>query len=234
MRPCSSSYVRSPSSDGRDLPHLEARELLDVVTRRRAVPGEIVPDDTRGTSPRAGSGPRQGTEGDGFVCGQSPTGSVRTHGSARSANEIVQRSSVPSTRPASASSASSTGSSGHAAKSAAGSTPRPATRPRWDSMCADSMNGNRSRVDDVQRPAHDAGLDDRAVTESVRELLLAKARATRPERDVRRRCVLRLQRDEPRDHVEQGTAGSLEQQLPEQERAIQLAARERLKGSRPP
>ena len=80
----------------------------------------------------------------------------------------------------------------------------------------------------VQRRSKRTGLDDRATSESPRQLLLPKAVEPRPERDVRRRRVLRLQRDEPLDGADRRESRALDEQLPSEQRAIQLAQGERL------
>ncbi len=80
---------------------------------------------------------------------------------------------------------------------------------------------------DMQRRAKRTGLDDRAASEAVCQLLLAKAVEPRPERDVRRRRVLRLQCDEPLDGSDRRKSGTLDEQLPSEQRAIQLAQGER-------
>ena len=80
----------------------------------------------------------------------------------------------------------------------------------------------------VQRRPKRTCLDDRSASEAVRELLLPKAVEPRPERDVRRRRVLRLQRDEPLDRAGGRKPRPLDEQLPGEQRAIQLAEGERL------
>ena len=66
-----------------DLADLKARELLHVFARRGAVGREVAADDPRALSCASGSGSRQRTNGDGFVCGHAPIGAVRTNGSTR-------------------------------------------------------------------------------------------------------------------------------------------------------
>ena len=91
------------------------------------------------------------------------------------------------------------------------------------------VRGGDSRVvlarRDVQCRAQRARLDDRAVAEPLRQLFLAKALDARPERDIRRRRVLRLQRDELRDGVVHRDPLPLQEHLPQQQRAIQLPQR---------
>ena len=158
--------VRRPSSAGSICREPEARELLDVVAGRRAVRGEVARGRPASRSPAAsGSGSRHGTAGDGFVCGHSPSGAVRTNGSARNANATVQRSSVPSTRCAELVELGAvSGSSGTAA-------PAPRCRrralqcaPRCDSMYAETSDGNVLARHHVQRRAQLTRLDDRAAT----------------------------------------------------------------------
>ena len=80
----------------------------------------------------------------------------------------------------------------------------------------------------VQRRPKRTCLDDRSASEAVRELLLPKAVEPSPERDVRRRRVLRLQRDEPLDRAGGSKPRPLDEQLPGEQGAIQLAEGERL------
>jgi hypothetical protein len=69
-------------------------------------------------------------------------------------------------------------------------------------------------------------LDDLPLFERARQLLLAKAGEARPERDVRRRRVLRLQSAEPLNRLLHAELPSLKQQLPFEERAVELAQRQ--------
>ncbi len=215
--------------DGRDLPHLESRELLDVVTGRRAVPGEIVADDARSTF--LGRRERPAPRDRGRRLRVRPV----AH---RLGADPRERAKRERDRPAVAGAEQTAGERDGVLDRLVGPSGEERSRIDTEAGNAAALGLDVRRLDeriqiardDVERPPHDAGLDRRAVTESVRELGLAKARATRPERDVGRRRVLRLQRDQTRDHVEQGTAGSREQELPEQERAIQLTARERPQG----
>ena len=80
--------------------------------------------------------------------------------------------------------------------------------------------------DDMERAAHHSCLDHTPVDERARELLLAEPLEARPERDVRRRRVLRLHRHEPRDRFHDGHPPPLEQQLAREQRAVQLAQRQ--------
>src|SRR5439155_25529942 len=78
----------------------------------------------------------------------------------------------------------------------------------------------------VQRPAEDAGFDDRAAHEATRQLLLAKPFEPRPEGDVRRRRVLGLEGHEPLDRLHDRETLPLEQKLSREERPVQLTQRE--------
>jgi hypothetical protein len=74
----------------------------------------------------------------------------------------------------------------------------------------------------VERRPQRSRLDDRPVGERLAQLLLAEGGDTRPQRDVRRRRVLRLERDEPRDRLHDRQVPALQQHLAREQRAVQL------------
>jgi hypothetical protein len=78
----------------------------------------------------------------------------------------------------------------------------------------------------VQRDAEEGGLDNQALFKRTRQLLLAKVGEPRPERDVRRQRVLSLQRAEALDGLLDAELPALQQYLPREERAIELAQRQ--------
>ena len=81
--------------------------------------------------------------------------------------------------------------------------------------------------DDVDRLAHQRRLDDRASLERPREIVPPKALETGPEPDVRVRRVLVLDAAEPFQRSRDRQANPLEQQLPGEQRPVQLAPCER-------
>ena len=84
---------------------------------------------------------------------------------------------------------------------------------------------------DMQRPAHHARLHDAPVDQGVRQRALAEPFDTRPEREIRRRRVLRLQRDEPSDGPSDRQPHAPEQQLAAEQRPVQLTGGERPQGT---
>ncbi len=89
----------------------------------------------------------------------------------------------------------------------------------------------RERVPDrgqVDRPAHEPEPDDLPLLEQPPELIRVEALEPRPEPDVRRHDLLRLEPDEVLDHVVHRHVGAAEQVLPLQQRAVQRAATEDL------
>ena len=85
---------------------------------------------------------------------------------------------------------------------------------------------------DVQRPAQESRLDDGSRGQRAGQLLLREPVQPRPERDVRRRRVLRLKRDEAPDGAPHGHTPAVEQHLTEEERAVQVAQRQRRRHDR--
>ena len=107
------------------------------------------------------------------------------------------------------------------------STPSRSARARCVSMYADgdSRVSRRASIT-CKRRAQRPCLDDRAVAKARSvSCSLRKPSIARPERDVRRRCVLRLQRDEPRDGGMHRDRASAAEHLPQQQRAVQLRRR---------
>ena len=72
--------------------------------------------------------------------------------------------------------------------------------------------------------SHQRRLDERPALECARQRLTLEARDSRPESHVRRGRVLRLQAPGTLDRARQRQPAPLEQELPGQERAVQLAA----------
>ena len=96
-------------------------------------------------------------------------------------------------------------------------------------------------AEQVECAAEEAPAHDRAPLERARELLAAEALDPRPEVDVRRLDALRVQRADALERARDRQAGALEQELPREQRAVQLAhgqhtlavtAGRRLSGSR--
>lgn len=75
----------------------------------------------------------------------------------------------------------------------------------------------------MERDPKELRLDDRALLERVGELFFAEVREPRPERDIGRQRILSLQCTEPLDGLLDAQPAALEQQLPLQQRAIELA-----------
>src|SRR5215210_3413600 len=82
------------------------------------------------------------------------------------------------------------------------------------------------RRDEVQSLPHHGGLEDAASSELALERLAPEARRARPDADVRGRGPLRLHSDQALDHRLRQEPIPLEQQLPGERRAVQLAQRE--------
>src|SRR5215472_14718369 len=74
--------------------------------------------------------------------------------------------------------------------------------------------------------AQDRRLDERPASQRPRQRLALEPLEARPERDVRRRRVLRLDAAHPLDRPRQRQARALEQQLSRQHRTVELALRE--------
>jgi len=87
--------------------------------------------------------------------------------------------------------------------------------------------------DDVDRVAHQRRLDERAPLERARQRLALEAGDARPETDVPGRGVLRLQPADLLDGPGQGQAPPLKQQLPREQRPVELAPREHALGHWP-
>ena len=184
-----------------DLAELEGRELHDVVARRRAVRGEVLRGRRAPRSPAHPAAARARARTATASCAATgrPAPCARTAGRAQ-ANATVHRSSVASTRCAELEqlARSRRGPSGTAARSASMSTPSPAVRPRCDSMYAETIDGKlAARSSRAASCAATPALTTEPVDQRRRQLLLAETLEPRPERDVRRGRVLRLQRDEP-------------------------------------
>ena len=79
---------------------------------------------------------------------------------------------------------------------------------------------------DVDRLAHQRGLDDRTSFEGAREIVTPKAFEARPEPDVRVRCVLILDAGEPLQRARDRETHTLEEELAGEQCAVQLALRE--------
>ena len=83
-----------------------------------------------------------------------------------------------------------------------------------------------ARRHEVDRAAHERRLNDRAPLERAVERVALEAVEARPEADVRVRRVLVLDAADPLERAWDREARSLEQQLPREQRAVQLALRE--------
>jgi hypothetical protein len=71
--------------------------------------------------------------------------------------------------------------------------------------------------------AHQRGLHDRAPFQRARELVALKAGQSRPQADVHRRRVLRLHPADPFERARERFAPACQQQLPLEQRAVELA-----------
>ena len=80
--------------------------------------------------------------------------------------------------------------------------------------------------DEVERVPHQRRLHDVAGEERALERLALEGRRARPDADIRRGRPLRLHAAEPFDHGGTPSALPLEQQLPRERRAVQLALRQ--------
>ena len=78
-------------------------------------------------------------------------------------------------------------------------------------------------AEQVECAAEEAPAHDRAALERARELLATEALDPRPEVDVRRLDALRVQRADAIERARDRQAGALEQQLPREQSAVQLA-----------
>jgi len=74
----------------------------------------------------------------------------------------------------------------------------------------------------VQRDAEELRLDDKVLRERSRQLLLLEPRQAGPEPDVRRLGPLRLDRAEPFDRLLHAELAAFEQELPREQRAVEL------------
>ena len=79
----------------------------------------------------------------------------------------------------------------------------------------------------MQRRPHQGRFHDLPAVDSTRELVALEARNTRPERDIRRRRPLSLKAAQTLDRVDHIDLLAFQQELPRQERAIQLTNGER-------
>ena len=84
--------------------------------------------------------------------------------------------------------------------------------------------------DEVDRRSHERAPDDAPPLERAGERVALQALDTRPEPDIHRRRVLRLEPAHALEHAWQGRAHSLEQQLPREQRPVQLPLGERALG----
>ena len=75
----------------------------------------------------------------------------------------------------------------------------------------------------MDRRPHHRGLDDAPALEPAGDGVALEPLDPRPEPDVHRRRVLRLEPAHPLEHARQRRAHALEQHLPREERAVQLA-----------
>jgi hypothetical protein len=89
------------------------------------------------------------------------------------------------------------------------------------------VKGEVTLTHHVQRRAERPGLDDRAAPQRAGQVLLLEALHPRPQSDVGRRRVLRLQRDQPLDRTWQRETPALDQHLSEEQRAVQLTEGDR-------
>jgi hypothetical protein len=78
-------------------------------------------------------------------------------------------------------------------------------------------------ADQVERSPHQRGLEHAAVNHRGLQLLAPEAAEARPEPDVRRRRVLRLHARQPLDGGRDVELGPLQEQLPGQRPAVELA-----------
>ena len=102
--------------------------------------------------------------------------------------------------------------------------PQPPGEPR----AADRV-GDRPEVPGghhVDGGAHEGRLDDSAPMQGPVEVAAAEAVETRPQADVRRRRVLRLDATHPFHRHRQAAAVPVQQSLPREHRPVQLALRE--------
>jgi hypothetical protein len=78
----------------------------------------------------------------------------------------------------------------------------------------------------VDRDSHQRPLDHRAPLERAPELIALEPLEPRPEADVHRRRVLRLEAADALERTRKRLAAALQQQLASEHRAIELALRE--------
>src|SRR6266511_5798916 len=84
--------------------------------------------------------------------------------------------------------------------------------------------------DEVDRRSHERALDDAPPLERARKLVAVEPLDTGPETDVHCRRVLRLEPAHALEHAWQGRAHPLEQQLPREQRSVQLPLGQRALG----
>ena len=89
-----------------------------------------------------------------------------------------------------------------------------------------------ARRDHVDRAAHQRALDDRSPLQRLRQLRAFEAFEPRPQPDVGGRRVLRLHPAHPLDRPRERRARALQQHLPSQQGAVQLAFGQRPLGHR--
>ena len=80
--------------------------------------------------------------------------------------------------------------------------------------------------DEVDRAAHQRGLDDAAVLQRAREVVAREAVEARPQADVHRRRVLRLHTRHPLEEARDRVRGPLEEALAREEGAVERALRQ--------
>ncbi len=103
---------------------------------------------------------------------------------------------------------------------------RGVVEPAGDVPDPDREDGVVAPRDEVQRPAHQRRLQHETAPDRALERLAPEAGGAAPDPDVRRRRPLGLHPREPLDRRERRDAPPLEQQLPRQRRAVQLAQRQ--------
>ena len=215
--------LAQPSEHRIDLAHLEPRELLDVVARRRPVRREIRAHDARRDLLRVGQ----------LLAPRDERRRLRVRPSAnRRRTDERQRAIRECDRPAvvrlehAIAEIEQLGARDRLVRHRFPERRQVDAQPRRSSALRLDVGRHDVRelggAHHVQRRAKRARLEDRAVDEALRQRLLAKTRNARPERDVWRRRVLRLQRDELRHGGDDRHPLALEQHLPKEQRAVQL------------
>ena len=158
----------------------------------------------------SGSGSRQSTTGGGLVCGHGPTGAVRTNGSARERER--DRPAIVRAEHRAAE-LGQLGALERLARGSPAAAPRcrrraRSVRPRCDSMYAAAIARVTRRAPMTCSVVRSVPALTIEPSRTLGQLLLAKALDARPERDIRRRRVLRLQRDELRDRLREPRSAS--------------------------